>query len=138
MTEDFLLGPDENLHGPGSFLLGPGNFLLGPDNGLRHRPRRRIIPLGHHNIYEQPRVIEQRHQYLRRMRRNREERRPEVFLDETWTNSHAAPEKLWVDRDGTGGWRRPSGKGERLIIVHAGSSYLLPFYTPAANKPVDH
>uniref|UniRef100_A0A1X7V3G4 Winged helix-turn helix domain-containing protein n=1 Tax=Amphimedon queenslandica TaxID=400682 RepID=A0A1X7V3G4_AMPQE len=34
-------------------------------------------------IYEQPRVIEQQHQYLRQMRLNREERRPEVFLDET-------------------------------------------------------
>ena len=86
--------------------------------GFRYKKRED----GKKYIYEQPQVIEQRHQYLRRMRRNREERRPEVFLDETWTNSHAAPEKLWVYRDGTGGWRRPSGKGERLIIVHAGSS----------------
>ena len=61
--------------------------------GFRYKKRED----GKKYIYEQPRVIEQRHQYLRRMRRNREERRPEVFLDETWTNSHAAPEKLWVD-----------------------------------------
>ena len=51
-------------------------------------------------MYEQPKIIQQRHDYLRRMRRNREEKRPEVFLDETWTNSHAALEKTWVDRDG--------------------------------------
>ena len=36
-------------------------------------------------IYEQPWVIEQHHQYLCRMRCNREQRRPKVFLDETWT-----------------------------------------------------
>jgi hypothetical protein len=57
------------------------------------------------------------------MRRKRIDKRPEVFLDETWINSHAAPEKIWVDKDGLGGWRRPSGKGERLIIIHAGGSF---------------
>ena len=25
-----------------------------------------------------------------------------------------------IDHDGTGGWKVPSGKGERLIVVHAG------------------
>ena len=47
---------------------------------------------------------------------------PQVYLDETWINSHAAPERIWVDEDGMGGWKRPSGKGERLIIVHAGTA----------------
>ena len=56
------------------------------------------------------------------MRRNREEKRPEIYLDETWTNSHSTPERIWVDRDGCGGWGRPSEKGERLIIIHAGSA----------------
>ena len=56
------------------------------------------------------------------MRRTREEKRPEIYLDETWTNSHTAPERIWVDRDGCGGWRHPSGKGERLIIIDAGSA----------------
>lgn len=27
---------------------------------------------------------------------------------------------LWVDKDGKGGWKVPSGKGQRLIILHAG------------------
>lgn len=85
--------------------------------GFRYKTRED----GKRYVYEQPRVIQQRHEYLRRMRRNRVEKRPEVFLDETWLNSHAAPEKLWVDCDGSGGWRRPSGKGQRLIILHAGS-----------------
>ena len=61
------------------------------------------------------------------MKRNRKDRRPRVFLDETWTNLHAAPEKLCVDRDGTGGWRRSSGKGKRLIIVHQGCCQLVFF-----------
>ena len=85
--------------------------------GFRYKTRED----GERYVYEQPRVIQQRHEYLRRMRRNRVDKRPEVFLDETWLNSHAAPEKLWVDCDGSGGWRRPSGKGQRLIILHAGS-----------------
>ena len=85
--------------------------------GFRYKTRED----GKRYVYEQLRVIQQRHEYLRRMRRNRVEKRPEVFLDETWLNSHAAPEKLWVDCDGSGGWRRPSGKGQRLIILHAGS-----------------
>ena len=28
---------------------------------------------------------------------------------------------MWVDQDGTAGWKRPSGKGGRLIVLHAGS-----------------
>ena len=35
--------------------------------------------------------------------------------------THMQPERIWVDSDGKGGWKRPSGKGERLIIIHAGS-----------------
>ena len=45
-----------------------------------------------------------------------------MYLDETWINSHEAPERIWVDEDGSGGWKRPSGKGEKLIIVHAGTA----------------
>ena len=45
-----------------------------------------------------------------------------IYHNETWTNSHSTPERIWVDRDGFGGWRRPSEKGERLIIIPAGSA----------------
>ena len=85
--------------------------------GFRYKTRED----GKQYVYEQPRVIQQRHDYLRRRKRNRVDKRPEVFLDETWLNSHAAPERLWVDCDGSGGWRRPSRKGQRLIILHAGN-----------------
>ena len=81
--------------------------------------RYKISEDGKRYVYEQPRVIQQRHNYLRRMRRNRDEKK-QICLDETWLNSHAAPERLWVDCDGSGGWRRPSCKGQRLIILHAG------------------
>ena len=72
-------------------------------------------------VYEQPRVTQQRHDYLRSLRKNRNDKQPVVFLDETWLNSHAAPERIWVDSDETGGFKHPSGKGQRLIILHAGS-----------------
>ena len=60
------------------------------------------------------------------MIRNREENQPVVYLDETWANAHDSKDKAWVEKDeitgGTlGGIHRPSGKGSRLIILHAGS-----------------
>ena len=54
------------------------------------------------------------------------EGRPVIYLDETWANARDGIEKMWVEDDpravgGTkGGIRKPSGKGSRLIILHAG------------------
>ena len=28
---------------------------------------------------------------------------------------------MWVDADGKGGWKHPSGKGGRLIVLYAGT-----------------
>ena len=78
-------------------------------------------------IYGQTRIIVQKHEYLRRLGRNRREHKPVVYLDETWANVRDGVEKMWVEDDpkavgGTkGGIRKPSGKGSRLIILHAGS-----------------
>ena len=76
------------------------------------------------------------------MRRNRTEEKPVVYLDETWANAHDGKKKAWVEKDTTtkgtiGGVEgyvvkhriqfslnilySKSGKGERLIILHAGS-----------------
>ena len=49
--------------------------------------------------------------------------------DEMWANAHDGHERTWVEKDdasgGTvGGIRKPTGKGNRLIILHAGSSSL--------------
>ena len=56
---------------------------------------------------------------------NRVDKKPVVFLDETWANSHDGKHLAWVENDpitkGTlGGVRRPSGKGTKLIILGAG------------------
>ena len=50
-------------------------------------------------IYEQPRIIVWRHEYLRRLRRNRQEGRPVIYLDETWANACDGVEKMWVEDD---------------------------------------
>ena len=75
-------------------------------------------------IYEQPRIIQQWHDYLRRLRKNRSptEDRPMVYLDETWVNAHHGRDTMWVDDDGEAGWKRPSDKGGRLIVLHAGTA----------------
>ena len=41
-------------------------------------------------------------------------------MNETWVNAHHSNDYVWVDRDGKGGWKVPSGKGEKLIVLHAG------------------
>ena len=76
-------------------------------------------------VYEQPKIILWRHKYLRRMRKNRRNKRHVVYLDEIWANAHDGHKKSWVEVDSSkttkGGIRKPSGKGNRLIILHAGS-----------------
>ena len=66
--------------------------------------------------YEQPRIIVQWHEYLRHLRRNRREVRTVVYLDETWVEGD--PRAIGGRK---GGIRKPSGKGSRLIVLHAGS-----------------
>ena len=48
-------------------------------------------------IYEQPSIIFQTPTCLRRLRANRREGRPLVYLDETWENARDGREKMWVD-----------------------------------------
>ena len=71
-------------------------------------------------IYEQKNIIEQRHAYLYKIREYRHENRPIIYTDETWVNAHHTKDYIWVDCDGKGGWKVPSGKGQRLIVLHAG------------------
>ena len=76
--------------------------------------------------YEEPRIAKQRAEFLIRMRRNREENKKVIYLDETWMHTHDSIAQCWVEKDevtgGTlGGVSHPSGKGKRLIILHAGS-----------------
>ncbi|XP_040077703.1 uncharacterized protein LOC120849529 [Ixodes scapularis] len=71
--------------------------------------------------------------YLRAIRKHRLHDKTIYYLDETWVNAGHTRSKVWKDttvktpRDAfnkglTVGLKNPSGKGERLIVVHAGSS----------------
>ena len=71
-------------------------------------------------LYEQHRILAARHHYLRQIKKYRDEGRPIVYLDETWLNAHHTLERCRTDYDGKGGLRVPSGKGGRLVILHAG------------------
>ena len=55
-----------------------------------------------------------------KIREYRHENRPIIYTDETWVNAHHTKDYVWVDGDGKGGWKVPIGKGQRLIVVHAG------------------
>lgn len=74
-------------------------------------------------LKEQDYVISARRKYLREKISNRNDngtlKRPEVYLDETYLNKNHSNEKTWfLNEDGP--WvNKPSGKGPRLIIVHA-------------------
>jgi transposase len=74
------------------------------------------------HLKEKDHVVAARHRYLREKRSNRkgdEVIRPEVYLDESYVNKNHSNDFIWYwDEDGP--WvQKPSGKGERLIIIHA-------------------
>ena len=71
-------------------------------------------------IYEQTNILEQRHTYLQTIHKLRQDNTTLIYTDKTWVNAHHNNEYIWIDSDGTGGWKVPSGKGLRLIILHAG------------------
>ena len=67
-------------------------------------------------------VVAARHRYLREKRGNRKGDdiiRPEVYLDESYVNKNHSNDFIWYwEEDGP--WvQKPTGKGERLIIMHA-------------------
>ena len=74
-------------------------------------------------LKEQDYVVLARRRYLRQKRANRNPdgslKRPEVYLDETFVNKNHSGKFTWyLEEDGP--WvNKPSGKGPRLIIVHA-------------------
>ena len=69
---------------------------------------------------EQPHEIVQRHNFLRMVRKYRREGCPIIYLGETRLNAHHSLTKCWIDSDGIGGLPVKSGKGGRVIILHAG------------------
>ena len=76
---------------------------------------------GKQYIYEQRNIIQHRHAYLQTVRKLRQDNTHDLIdTDETWVNAHHTNEHIWVDSDGKGGWKVPSGKGQRLIVMHTG------------------
>ena len=76
------------------------------------------------HLKEKDYVVVARQNYLRKMRRNRVSKsnklkRPEVYLDETYVNKNHSNDFVWYSSE-DGPWiQKPTGKGERLIILNA-------------------
>jgi len=74
------------------------------------------------HLKEKDHVVAARQRYRREKRANRqgdEVIRPEVSLDESYVNKNQSHDFIWYS-DEDGPWvQKPTGKGERLIIIHA-------------------
>ena len=77
------------------------------------------------HLKEKDHVVAARQRYLRRKRKNRKSDkgigtiRPEVYLDESYVNKNHSNDFIWYSGE-DGPWvQKPTGKGERLIIVNA-------------------
>ncbi|VEN73178.1 transposase [Candidatus Desulfarcum epimagneticum] len=77
------------------------------------------------HLKEKDHVVAARQRYLREMRDNRvpgksaDTIRPEVYLDESYVNKNHSNNFIWYYGE-DGPWvQKPTGKGERLIIINA-------------------
>jgi transposase len=74
---------------------------------------------------EKDHVIAARRRYLRKKRSNRDRKdnsetiRPEVYLDESYVNKNHSNDFIWYSGDDCPLVQKPTGKGERLIIINA-------------------
>lgn len=82
-------------------------------------------------LIEKEDLIIWRRNYLRTIKRYREEGRQIYYLDETWVNADDVMNTVWIDETIkseknafflTTGPANPSEKGKRLIVVHIGSA----------------
>jgi hypothetical protein len=77
------------------------------------------------HLKEKDHVVAARQRYLREKRANRQGDggiRPEVYVDESYVNKHHSHDCMWY-ADEEGPWvQKPTGKGERRIIIHAMTS----------------
>ena len=67
-------------------------------------------------------ITNDRINYLRQIKQYRECGYEIVYLDETWCNKNHSSDFMWLPIDDTHAPNIPSGKGRRLIILHAGTS----------------
>lgn len=74
-------------------------------------------------LKESERIIVLRRQYLRLKRANRDHKgtmiRPEVYLDESYVNKNYSNDNTWYFEEDGIIIGKPTGKGDRLIIVNA-------------------
>ena len=76
---------------------------------------------GREMLCERGDLVAARARYLRDVERLRKDGYTLVWLDETYINANHVQKKQWIPpaKDRKKGLKVPSGKGERLIIVHA-------------------
>ncbi|XP_040068138.1 uncharacterized protein LOC120841325 [Ixodes scapularis] len=83
-------------------------------------------------LIEREDIVEWRRRYLRAIGKHRAQNRKIYFQDETWVNAGLTVDKVWTDSTIKSAWQAfmsglttglkvPSGKGERVIVTHAGS-----------------
>ncbi len=74
-------------------------------------------------LKESERIVIMRRQYLRQKRANRDEEgeiiRSEVYLDESYINKNHSKDQTWYFEEDGIILGKPTGKGDRLIIVNA-------------------
>ncbi len=74
-------------------------------------------------LKESERIVILRRQYLRQKRANRDDEgqiiRPEVYLDESYINKNHSNDKTWYFEEDGIIIGKPTGKGDRLIILNA-------------------
>lgn len=71
-------------------------------------------------LIETSNIRYQRIEFLRKINKYREEGRPVIYTDESYVDSSHTNPKAWTD--GTSkGLKQPISKGQRVVIVHAGS-----------------
>ena len=66
-------------------------------------------------------IINDRCNYLRKIKSFRETGYDIVYMDETWVNQNHCTDYMWLPNDGSDAPKIPSGKGKRLIVLHAGT-----------------
>jgi transposase len=75
------------------------------------------------HLKEKDDVIALRRKYLRSIRANRKNNgraiRPEIYLDESYINKNHSNDFTWYSGEDDSWIQKPTGKGERLIIINA-------------------
>ena len=72
-------------------------------------------------LFDQVSIINDRCNYLRKIKSFREAGYAIVYMDETWVNENHCTDYMWLPNDGSDSPKIPSGKGKRLIVLHAGT-----------------